>query len=413
MELRSRMLALRCAIIIGMNVAVCGNILDMTCVNFNPTYDPNEPASFAAFVSGADSTSTLTFQRSIDMTTGSDVTSWCSIDDDVSSCQLPSGSNIESYLTSSAKVTLPVNSNGDNFGAYSCRAERHNWTTTATTLFIRSDAHLTPNKLTVTASIDEDVRLVTNPAGTITGTLVWMLNGQTDLSASVSSGVLNISKANKSMAGVHHYYYRGDPERGGIIRLIVRGCLDNLWGPNCRYTCPTCYNGGICDDIGGRCFCPPGFMGDHCETACPYGYVGKNCTVSCGHIDSSNNDCRGSLFCLQDPYGCSCAAGWSGLNCITDLRHPSIKFYIGREVDTGPGETGHGVTEAGQDWHDSGLPEDTSVNKEPFTAAVSLRATFNRQTGGAARAGAFRTVVNYKNRTERVVMINEYRGGKR
>ncbi|XP_071510458.1 receptor-type tyrosine-protein phosphatase T-like [Diadema antillarum] len=487
MELRSRMLALRCAIIIAMNMAVCGNILDMTCVNFNPPFDPNQPASFAAIVSGADTTSTLTFQRSIDLTTGSDVTSWCSYDDDVSSCQLPSGSNIESYLTSSAKVTLPVDSNGNNFGAYSCRAERYNWTTSTTTLLMRSDAHFNPNKLTVSASIDEEVQLVMN-AGTETGTgsLVWMLNGQTDLSASVSSDELYISRASESMAGIHHYYYMDNPERGGIIRLIVRGCLDNLWGPNCQYTCPTCYNGGICDDISGRCVCPPGFMGDHCETACQYGFLGKNCAVSCGHIDSSNNDCQGLLFCLPDPYGCSCAAGWSGLNCMTgcdagtygadctqtchcsassnqcdrvtgscdgqggcdtgwygpqcqvhivdmatynhyagvtntannfiapymieDLSHPSIKFYIGREVDTGPGETGNGVTEGARDWEDSGLPDDTNVKRKTFSAADSLRATFNHQTGGAARAGAFETAVNYKDRTEKVVMINEYRG---
>lgn len=44
------------------------------------------------------------------------------------------------------------------------------------------------------------------------------------------------------------------------------GCRYNLWGfPFCQWTCPVCYNGGICDDVSGRCVCPPGFTGGQCE----------------------------------------------------------------------------------------------------------------------------------------------------
>ncbi|XP_071486554.1 receptor-type tyrosine-protein phosphatase F-like [Diadema antillarum] len=390
MELRSRILALRCAIIIGMNVAVCGNILDMTCVNFNPTFDPSQPASFAAILSGADMTSTLTFQRSIDLTSGSDVTSWCSYDDDVSSCQLPSGSNIQSYLTSSAKVTLPVDA-GDNFGAYSCRAERYNWTTSATTLLMRSDANFTPDKLTVTASIDEEVRLVMNAGtGAGTGSLVWMLNGQTDLSASVQANQLNISRASKSMAGIHHYYYSNMPERGGFIRLIVRGCAAGTYGADCTQTCHCSASSNQCDPVTGSCDgqggCDTGWYGPQCQVH----IVDMTAFKLYAGIDDTAND-------LIGPY------------LMDDINHPSIEFYIGREVDTGPGETGHGVTAEGQNWRDSGLPEGTVITEFTKDNFDSVRATFDYQNGGAARAGAFKTAVSYKGRTEKVVMINEYR----
>eukprot|EP00057_Strongylocentrotus_purpuratus_P019800 XP_011674274.1 PREDICTED: uncharacterized protein LOC100890278 [Strongylocentrotus purpuratus] len=133
-------------------------------------------------------------------------------------------------------------------------------------------AHFTPDYFTVTVSLDEEVRLVMNPGSSETGSLVWTLNhedgGQTDLSSSVSGDALYISRAKKAdHAGIHHYYYSDDPDKGGLVKLIVRACLDNLWGPDCQYTCPTCYNGGVCDDVSGRCVCPPGFSGDHCQIA--------------------------------------------------------------------------------------------------------------------------------------------------
>lgn len=45
--------------------------------------------------------------------------------------------------------------------------------------------------------------------------------------------------------------------------------------------------------------------------ACQEGQFGRNCQETCQRAQG----CRGLSFCLLDPYGCSCASGWSGSRC--------------------------------------------------------------------------------------------------
>ncbi|XP_030851750.1 uncharacterized protein LOC105444456 [Strongylocentrotus purpuratus] len=487
----------------------CANVLDVTCINFNPIYDTSSTASYAAILNGADVTSMVSFQRSVYLDTGDRQSTWCSLGDDAGACGLPPGSTIDA----SGRVAFQ-STDQDKFGAYGCRAQRYNWTTETSTIFIRNDADFTPDYFTVTVSLDEEVRLVMTPGSSSgTGPLEWILNhedgGQSYLSSSVSGDALYISRAKKAdHAGIHHYFYSDDPDKGGLMKLIVRGlifarrlrlflmvtaCLDNLWGPGCQYTCPTCYNGGVCDDVSGRCVCPPGFSGDHCQIACEAGKFGQGCSGSCTTLESGRTDCSGAVFCLSDPHGCSCAAGWTGLQCdqecpdgsygagCTETCHCvspgtcdrltgacsngcedgwigdqcqvtilditamlrggvydatadnnflgifmigdstvtgdlSLSYYIGREVDTGPGETGHGaylkvdglaVTQA---WEETGLPPGTQFTNEVHTAQRSLRAALDKTSGGDARVGAYRMSVDFKGWTERNLMLNEFRG---
>ncbi|XP_063962745.1 receptor-type tyrosine-protein phosphatase delta-like isoform X1 [Lytechinus pictus] len=471
------------------------NVLDVACINFNPVFDASSSASYSGILNGASIASEVSFQRSVDLSSGARQSNWCPLGDAAAGCGLPEGSTVDAM----GRVTFD-SSVGDKFGVYGCRAERYNWTTMTSTLFIRDDAHFTPKYFTVRVSLDEEVSLVMNPGSSGgSGSLSWHLNHvdgrQSDLSSRVSSNSLNISRANKEdHAGIHHYFYTGEPDRGGLMKLIVRGCLDNYWGPECQYTCPTCYNGGVCDDVSGRCVCPPGFTGDHCQTACDQGKFGQGCLGSCEAIGSGRNDCSGAVFCLPDPYGCSCAAGWMGLNCnqacpggtygagCTETCHCnssepcdlitgacsngcedgwtgdqcqvtvlditsvlrrggvhdaadgtnfvgifmigdsaitgdlSLRYYIGREVDTGPGETGHGayfIVDGGeqtQDLQETGLPLGTSIVKSSTPLQHSLRAGFDKTNGGDARVGAYRMSVDYKGWTERNILLNEYRG---
>ncbi|XP_038048234.1 angiopoietin-1 receptor-like [Patiria miniata] len=109
----------------------------------------------------------------------------------------------------------------------------------------------------------------------------------------------------------------------GIMRLIVRGCSDGKWGPpSCLNLCRRCYNGGICDDITGNCVCAPGFSGEYCEQVHGRYVFGQSARHNCSNTSDPHDDaCRGRLFCLPDPYGCSCAAGFKGLDYCSEGKY--------------------------------------------------------------------------------------------
>ncbi|XP_063962711.1 receptor-type tyrosine-protein phosphatase mu-like [Lytechinus pictus] len=136
-------------------------------------------------------------------------------------------------------------------------------------------------------------------------------------------GQTNISFPNPiqiSDQGIYEIYYDGerDQNRGGIFRLIVRECPAGKWGPpECYGICDNCYNGGVCDDKSGLCICPNNFMGENCLEICRDN-GGNKFGLTCEFFCSSGNSptsCRGNLFCLPDPYGCSCDVGSQGLAC--------------------------------------------------------------------------------------------------
>ncbi|XP_064476699.1 receptor-type tyrosine-protein phosphatase S-like [Ornithodoros turicata] len=101
------------------------------------------------------------------------------------------------------------------------------------------------------------------------------------------------------------------------MRVIVRICRANKYGPLCESTCPDCKNGGICHDIVGRCICPPGFKGDLCEEPCGDDKFGQQCEKRCSDTnrDPESKTCSGIMICLPDPYGCTCGTGFKGFFC--------------------------------------------------------------------------------------------------
>ena len=101
-----------------------------------------------------------------------------------------------------------------------------------------------------------------------------------------------------------------------------------------------------------------------------------------------------------------------GAFMIGDYTDSSVKYYSGREVDTGPGETGHGATTNGISWVDTGFPLETSFTFSTASGVQrSLRAGFSKNDGGDARVGAYRVKLSYKGRSEETVILNEHRNG--
>ncbi|XP_077548488.1 tyrosine-protein phosphatase Lar-like [Haemaphysalis longicornis] len=134
---------------------------------------------------------------------------------------------------------------------------------------------------------------------------------------------VEVSRATLGDGGLYMFRPTGaDFEQ--VSRLIVRACEDGKYGHECAEICPPCLNGGVCHDITGVCICPPGFSGQHCESSCKPYHFGQNCNHNCTEVQSlaegSDPKCAGLLFCLPDPYGCSCYPGFYGIDCTTPCK---------------------------------------------------------------------------------------------
>ncbi|XP_071811148.1 uncharacterized protein [Apostichopus japonicus] len=205
------------------------------------------------------------------------------------------------------------------FGVFQCIASQQEHSSISTVTIMPEAAEFKPPAFTITANLDERVTLKMLASDSNSTQVRWRYSWGSvtrELSEWEGNTTPVIEKVNTSDAGVYEAYTTSSTD-SGYVRLIVRGCRYNLWGsPSCQWTCPVCYNGGICDDVSGGCVCPPGFTGGQCEQACPSGYIGRRCGISCATVIGVA-DCRGVEICLPHPFGCSCAPGFTGLDCQT------------------------------------------------------------------------------------------------
>ncbi|XP_076819653.1 uncharacterized protein LOC143465312 [Clavelina lepadiformis] len=186
---------------------------------------------------------------------------------------------------------------------------------------ISISALLFPTSLNYRASTNESLTLeMVQARNRRYNDIFWIQLQDNKYPQRIATGRLRIAFASisKARSGPYVVFHQVDDNvirvfQQGLTRVIVRACEAEKYGENCIKICPSCKNGGICDDVGGTCICPPGFMGDLCEIECGPNKFGSKCQHKCSENDEIG--CKDKLFCLSDPYGCSCATGYSGVIC--------------------------------------------------------------------------------------------------
>ncbi|XP_063962688.1 uncharacterized protein LOC135155973 [Lytechinus pictus] len=218
------------------------------------------------------------------------------------------------------------------FGPFYCEAAKDaRDVTRVTTFFQRSDAKFIPSGGVFTKAVNVNdtgvvISMTNRDQPDDNGNVItWRKDGGDVLTQFEGQTSINFSNPiDISDQGIYEIYYHGEryQNRGGIYRLIVRECPAGRWGPpECYGICDNCYNGGVCDDKSGLCICPNNFMGDNCLNICSNTHgnrFGLECEYRCSYRDDNVPYCRGNLFCLPNPYGCSCDVGSRGLACDSD-----------------------------------------------------------------------------------------------
>ncbi|XP_038069022.1 angiopoietin-1 receptor-like [Patiria miniata] len=247
-----------------------------------------------------------------------------------SNVELPAGSMVvddpQTICNVTLSSTLPATAGIDRTGVFYAQALKNENVNRIQTIILNKDdgtVHTRPTQRTQIANIGESVTLqmenVNSPANS---NYRWRHNGGDVITAWNNQLSVSISNVGEADGGIYSCFVSGQESQQlhGFMRLIVKGCAAGMWGQDsCQNTCRRCYNGGICDDKTGTCICAPGFSGEYCHQVHGRHVFGQNASHTCSDSTDPHNDaCQGRLFCLPDPYGCSCAAGYMGLDCTQE-----------------------------------------------------------------------------------------------
>ncbi|XP_033636799.1 tyrosine-protein kinase receptor Tie-1-like [Asterias rubens] len=217
---------------------------------------------------------------------------------------------------------MPASGGISRIGVYGCQATVTGQSAyNIGTVIMSRTAHFVPNAISQTVNSGEAVRL-TVTATTGQQLTRWRKDSSIPIASSNDRLYYDINGASTD-AGTYEVHEPGVRSAGrqALMRLLVRGCQQDRWGTStsCSGICPVCLNGGVCDDVGGLCICPPGFSGDICEIVLGPNRFGKDGSLYCDSgLLPGTTSCEGLLFCLPDPFGCICSAGYKGIDCNTE-----------------------------------------------------------------------------------------------
>lgn len=217
---------------------------------------------------------------------------------------------------------MPGEDKLNRFGAFQCKQTREGVPTEIVTFKLPPEGlvELDAAQPYIVANRDDDVELEVIVQKQQNLTLKWRHDGKDEMEDWDDQLKIQLNGVQESDAGIYECYYEGRRSESlhAILRLIVRKCPNNFYGDSCENECPPCYNGGICHDKWGVCVCPAGFTGGNCEQPCGGNHFGADCSKQCTppQEDKMDEGCAFHLFCKPDPYGCSCAPGFSGPKCM-------------------------------------------------------------------------------------------------
>ncbi|XP_038066628.1 uncharacterized protein LOC119736684 [Patiria miniata] len=281
-------------------------VVDFTCIT-KPRIDiDSEDTYIAAYLNGSDAE--LSFARTIDTFTSAKKNN---------QLVLPTHS-IDTTQSGDAAISilrLPSAGGKSRVGIFACKNGDHK----IGTVIMSRNADFSPTRISLTVNRGEPARLAVTAVNPTSTSTRWRKDGATPDEKFFESLHYNIARTLSSDSGVYEVHLQGVRAKGkqALMRLVVRGCERNRWSlPSCDRDCPVCFNGGVCDDRSGECICPPGFSGDVCEQLLGPNRFGQSGSFRCDSPALGGGPtCAGMLFCLPDPYGCSCASGYQGIDC--------------------------------------------------------------------------------------------------
>ncbi|XP_072019232.1 phosphatidylinositol phosphatase PTPRQ-like [Amphiura filiformis] len=288
----------------------CAGAPDFTCIGYPPRVSSTNltDVSLTAYLGGDDTTAT-TVSFNLGAITGASFT-------------LPgttyNGNDTTQY---EAWHEIPASSDKERVGAFKCTVQQDGMSTNVIVPIVSKNAHFVQTSQTITVSRGDSVTIGVTTDLDPLPKVIWRKESGIIADTTANQLVYSIMNVDSSHQGIYEIYANKMRNEGfsAIIRLIVRGCPAGRYGPSCERICRICYNGGACHHETGECICAPGFSGASCQLVHGRNHFGQDGSFKCSPDgDSHSNGCQGQLFCLPDPYGCSCAAGYDGIDCMGD-----------------------------------------------------------------------------------------------